>query len=61
MSRVRIWDVGNSKPVGESLIGHTKPITAVALAHLANRTLVVTGSKDGKAGVMGPEHQTAGG
>ncbi|MGB6161953.1 MAG: caspase family protein [Pseudonocardiaceae bacterium] len=46
-NRVHAWDIGTQKQLGEALIGHIKPVMAVA----THGRMVVTGSEDGTIGL----------
>ena len=46
-NRVHVWDVASQQRSGESLIGHTRTVTAIATIGAT----VVTGSEDGTIGL----------
>ena len=43
---MRVWDLATGTPVGEPFTGHGGPVNAVAVADLAGRPVVISGSND---------------
>jgi WD40 repeat protein len=43
---VRLWDGQSGESIGRALIGHERPVNAVALCELDRRAVVVSASDD---------------
>ena len=43
---VRVWDLATGAPVGDPFTGHAGPVSAVAVAELDGRPVVISGSDD---------------
>lgn len=45
--RLRLWDAGTGRPLGDPLVGHTDWVTSVAFGHVDGKTILVSAGRDG--------------